>query len=308
MKKIVVGGNDAGQRTDKFLTKLLYGVPAGMIYKWLRKKRVKVNGKRADGAYRLADGDVLELYINDEFFAENEKRRAALPAYLLEGRELRVVYEDGNILVADKPSGLSAHSPFGTDGDCLIYRIQAYLYQKGEFDPRTENTFSPALCNRIDRNTSGLVIAAKNAAALRGINEKIRNREIEKYYILRTEGVMSPRSGTLEGYILKDEKTHSVKFFKNEVKGAKRAATEYRVLDDGGLTEVRLLTGRTHQIRASFAAAGHPLCGDVRYGAQKNGGKDFQDLRAYKIVFSFKTPSAELGYLDGKAIETEKHI
>lgn len=304
MRTVTAGKNDAGQRLDRFLTKLLYGAPAGMIYKWLRKKRVKVNGKKADGAYRLCEGDKLELYINDEFFAENEEKKSDLAGYLLKKPNLTAVYEDENILVADKPSGLCAHSPYGTDEDCLLYRVRAYLYQKGEYDPIGENTFAPSLCNRIDRNTSGLVIAAKNAAALREMNEKIRDGEVEKYYVLRCEGVMSPPEGRLEGYIKKDEKTRSVRFFKEQTEGAKHAVTEYRVIDRSGLTEVRLLTGRTHQIRASFAAAGHPLAGDVKYGAAKNGERSFQELRAYKLVFNFKTPSENLGYLSGKTIET----
>lgn len=306
MRTVTAGGNDAGMRLDRFLTKMFYGVSGGMIYKWLRKKRVKVNGKKADGAYRLAEGDILELYINDEFFAEADEKKTDIPSYLEKSSEIRVAYEDENILIADKPSGLSAHSPYGTETDCLLYRVRAYLYKKGEFDPGRENSFAPALCNRIDRNTSGLVIAAKNAAALREINEKLRGREIEKYYILRTEGVMRPSEGILEGYILKDEKTHSVKFFRSEVKGAKRALTEYRVLDNAGYVEARLLTGRTHQIRASFAAAGHPLRGDVKYGAKKNGGGDFQELRAYRLVFNFKTPSEHIGYLGGRTVEISK--
>ncbi len=308
MRTVTAGRNDAGMRVDKLLSKMLYGVPVGMIYKWLRKKRIKVNGKKADGAYRLAEGDVLELYINDEFFAEADEKKTDVPSYLEGNSEVCAAYEDENILIVDKPSGLSAHSPYGAETDCLLYRVRAYLYKKGEFDPQRENAFAPALCNRIDRNTSGLVIAAKNAAALREINEKIRGGEIEKYYILRTEGVMYPPEGRLEGYVLKDEKTRSVKFFHSETKGAKYALTEYRVLDDKGFVEARLLTGRTHQIRASFAAAGHPLIGDVKYGAKKNGGVGFQKLRAYKIVFNFKTPSEHIGYLAGKIVEIPRRV
>ncbi len=298
MKRFTIGQNDAGQRLDKFLSKLLKDAPMGMIYKWLRKKRVKVNGKKQEISYILKVGDVLELYINDEFFREES-------VSIKESLPLSVVYEDKNILVADKPSGISAH---GEDG-CLIERVQSYLFEKGEYDPKTENTFAPALCNRIDKNTSGLVIAAKNAAALRIINEKLKNREIDKFYIARIENApITPKSGKIEGYTLKNEAERKVYFYKDEKKGAKPCLTFYRCLDDNGLVEVKLISGRTHQIRASFAAIGHPLVGDVKYGAKKNGGKDFQMLRAYKIEFNFVTSAGELDYLNGKRIETDPNL
>lgn len=295
MKKFIATPNDAGQRLDKFLTKLLQGASMGMIYKWLRKKRVKVNGKRQEISYILQTGDVLELYINDEFFAADKAEvKKSLP--------LDVVYEDKNILVADKPSGIAAH---GEDG-CLLERVQSYLFDKGEYDPKREHTFSPALCNRIDKNTSGLVIAAKNAMALRGINEKLRLREIDKFYIMQVEGRINPPVGRIEGYTLKNEAQHKVYFYKEPVPGAKHSITFYRCLDDKGTVEAQLISGRTHQIRASFAWLGHPLLGDVKYGAKKDGRRDFQRLRAYKLVFDFKTPAGELEYLNGKVIETEQ--
>ncbi len=298
MKEFVIGQNDAGQRLDKFLIKLMKTAPKSMIYKWIRKKRVKVNGKKQDVNYFLCEGDILELYINDEFFDESKE----LPKHLLLKPDLLVIYEDENILVADKPSGIKAH-----DGeDCLINQIQAYLYQKGEYMPQNENTFSPALCNRIDRNTSGLVIAAKNAEALRILNEKIRNREIEKFYVLKIEGKINPKEGEIEGYILKNETEKKVYFYKDEVPLSKYCLTKYKTIDEFGTVEVELITGRTHQIRASFAAVGHPLVGDVKYGAKKNGKKDFQNLRAYKISFNFKTPASVLEYLNRKIIETSK--
>lgn len=300
MKQITVGINDSGQRLDRFLTKLLPDAPKSLVYKWLRKKRVKVNGKRTEISYMLCEGDVLELYINDEFFKEKVKRDVKAPSQ--DGAVLKVVYEDKNILIADKPSGLSAHDGEG----CLLELIQGYLYDKGEYSPEDENTFAPALCNRIDRNTSGLVLAAKNAAALRGINEKIRNREIKKYYLLKTEGQISPPSGIIEGYTKKNEKERRVYFYKTEVAGSKYSATAYRSLDNDGTVEAELITGRTHQIRASFAYMGCPLKGDVKYGAKKDGRRDFQQLHAYKLKFDFTTPSGELEYLNGKVIETKK--
>lgn len=296
MKKYVAGANDAGQRLDKYLSKLLKDASMGMIYKWIRKKRVKINGKKQEISYQLQVGDVLELYINDEFFDEAKE----VAEHLEQSMELVVAYEDENILIADKPSGVAAHGEKG----CLLDSIQAYLFQKGEYDPKAEQTFAPSLCNRIDRNTSGLVIAAKNAMALRTVNEKIRDREINKYYILKVENPERlPKSGKIAGYTMKNEAERKIYFYERSVKGSKYAETLFRKIDEEGNVEVQLLTGRTHQIRASFAHLGCPLVGDVKYGAKKNGKRDFQQLRAYKIEFDFKTDAGELEYLKGKVIE-----
>lgn len=293
MKKFIMGQNDIGQRLDKFLSKLLKDAPMSMIYKWIRKKRVKVNGKKQEISYILKLGDVLELYINDEFFSQKETTvKKALP--------LSVVYEDQNIIIADKPSGIASH---GEDG-CLLERIQFHLFQKGEFDPKEENTFRPSLSNRLDKNTSGLVIACKNANALREINQKLKTHEIDKYYVMKLEKPISPPSGTIEGYTLKNEKERKVYFYKTQVPGSKYVKTEYRSLDNDGTVEAKLLTGRTHQIRASFSHLGYPLRGDVKYGAQKDGKSSYQALRSYKLVFRFKTPSNGLDYLNGKTVET----
>ncbi|MDO4743866.1 MAG: RluA family pseudouridine synthase [Clostridia bacterium] len=294
MKKFIAGQNDAGQRLDKFLTKLLKDAPMGMIYKWLRKKRVKVNGKKQEISYILQPGDVLELYINDEFFTQQ-------PVLVKKGLPLDIVYEDENILIADKPSGIAAHG----EENSLLDRVWSYLFEKGEYDPCSEHTFKPSLCNRIDKNTSGLVIAAKNAMTLRTINEKLKNREIDKFYIMKVEGTLVPTEGKIEGYTLKNEKERKVYFHKNEVPGSKHCVTFYRCLDNEGTVEAKLITGRTHQIRASFASLGCPLKGDVKYGAKMDGRRGFQQLRAYKIVFDFKTPAGELGYLNGKVVETD---
>lgn len=300
MRRFIAGRNDAGQRLDKLLTKLLRSAPKSMIYKWIRKKRVKVNGKRGEIDYFVCEGDVLELYINDEFFESTEQ----IPEITSDSPEVRVVYEDGNILIADKPSGVRAH-----DGkDSILAAITAYLCRKGEFDPQREATFAPALCNRLDRNTSGLIIAAKNAEALRIMNEKIRCREVRKKYILKTEKPMSPPEGKIEGYVKKDEKSRKMIFCFEPFEGAKKCVTKYRALDGDGTVEAELLTGRTHQIRASFAAVGCPIEGDVKYGAKKNGKKDFQELRAYKIIFDFSTPSGALEYLSGKEITADSEF
>ncbi len=302
MRTLIVNRNDVDQRLDKFLGKTLRGMPQSMLYKAIRKKRVKVNGSRAEISYRLREGDKIELYINDEFFDSGEELKEDL-SHPRGG--ISVVYEDENILVSDKPSGMPCHTAAGVaDDDTLISRVRAYLFQKDEYDPASENSFAPALCNRLDRNTSGLVLAAKNAAALRFLNEKIKTREIEKYYICSVVGVPDPPSGKIETYLKKDEKTNRVSVLREYERGAKRAVTEYSLLRKtkrGAVLEVRLITGRTHQIRAHMAYIGCPVEGDVKYGAPRDGGRSFQHLRAYKLAFNFEGGGG-MSYLSGKVI------
>lgn len=302
MKSLIVTKNEAGLRLDSFLSKLFPKVPKALIYKWIRKKRIKINGKKQEISYKLCEGEEISLYINDEFFSE-EKKAAYLPTE--KKVSLSVVYEDENILIVNKPKGLSAHKDKNSGEDNLISKIRAYLAQKGEYSPEKELFFAPQLCHRIDKNTSGLVIAAKNAPSLRIINEKIKLREIRKFYLLKTEGKMPSSSGEIKGYVRKDEKSNKVEFSKKPIDGGKEAITLYRVLDNGYI-EAELKTGRGHQIRASFAAIGCPLEGDVKYGAKKNNRRDYQNLRAYKIIFDFKTESGMLDYLKGKVVELKK--
>lgn len=292
MRKIEITKNDAGQRVDKFLTKYFKQLPPSMIYKWLRKKKIRLNGKHPKNEHFINEGDIFEIYVNDEFFpAEKE-----LPKWVGLAQDIDIVYEDENILVCDKPSGVQAH-----DGEnSLINMILSYLYRKGEYNPLKENTFAPALCHRIDRNTSGLVIAAKNAKALRFINEKIRLREIRKFYFLKTDNPPPQSMGEIKGYIKKDSATNKVTFSDKEFEGSQLAVTRYKAVDGG--IEAELLTGRTHQLRASFAHIGCPISGDVKYGAKKNGKSDFQELRARKLIFDFKD-FGDFEYLKGKIIE-----
>jgi len=305
MKRFQITPNDSNQRLDKFLMKAVPLLPVGMLYKYIREKRIKLNGGRCEISHKLVAGDVLELYINDEFFADRQAPFLAAPP------EIAVVYEDENILLADKPPGLLVHEDDSGEADTLIHRIQHYLYNKGEFDSREENSFSPALCNRIDRNTGGIVIAAKNFATLQVMSEKIKQREVRKLYICLVCGIPSPPQATLEGWHVKDSATNTVQIFRKPQPGAKTALTRYSVLqhnDENSLLEVELLTGRTHQIRAHMASIGHPLLGDTKYGHKqvKAGGRKFQALYSYKIIFDFKTPSGHLEYLNGKSFEVEK--
>ena len=308
MKEFTIGRNDAGQRLDRWLGKTLPLLPAPLAQKYIRLKRVKVNGKGSKRDVRLKEGDLLQLYINDEFFDTPTPENAFLSVFK---PQLDLVYEDENLLLVNKRPGLVVHPDENERVNTLITHIQAYLYQKKEWSPYWENSFAPALCNRIDRNTGGIVIAAKNAETLRILNQKIKDRELSKYYLAIIHGKMNPPQGRLEGFILKDEAKKQVKVFDHPVPGGKTAATDYRTLKTKGglsLVECDLLTGRTHQIRAQFAAAGHPLLGDGKYGRERDNkqyGRSFQALYSYKLVFEFATDGGILEYLNGKSFQVE---
>ena len=214
MKEFTIGQNDAGQRLDKFLGKAAPLLPASMMYKGIRTKRIKVNGKRAEISTRLTVGDVVSLYLNDEFFAEHR----ADTAFLRAGDALSVIYEDENIMLLEKPAGMVVHADEGEKVNTLVNHLLAYLYQKREWKPREENVFTPALCNRIDRNTGGIVIAAKNAEALRVLNEKIRERELSKFYLCICLGRPEPPKGSIECFLRKDSKTNTVRVYHHPVK------------------------------------------------------------------------------------------
>ena len=308
MKELTVGKNDAGQRLDRFVGKAVPLLPESLLQKYIRLKRIKLNGKGSKRDTRLNEGDVLSLYINDEFFEKPTERNS----YLKVGApRLDIVYEDENILLADKKPGVLCHSAGEWDYNTLIANIQAYAYQKGEWRPREENAFAPALCNRIDRNTGGIVIAAKNAEALRIINEKIKEREIEKYYLCVVRGRPKPAEGELRGYIFKDAAKNRVYVRRKPEPGAKEALTYYRTLaSQGGLSlvECRLGTGRTHQIRAQMAA-GTPLLGDGKYGSDRENkklGEDGQLLCSYRLEFAFRTDAGALNYLNGRSFSVSR--
>ena len=311
LKEFIIGSNDAGLRLDRFTAKAVPALPDSLMQKYIRLKRIKVGGKGAKREYKLSVGDTVQMYINDEFF---EIRRGD-EAYLeITSPALDIVYEDNNIILINKQSGVLCHSGNGEDGSgTLITAVKAYLYQKMEWQPLVENSFCPALCNRIDRNTSGIVIAAKNAASLRIINEKIKLREIDKYYLAIVHGAPSPPSGRLESQIFKDAVKNMV-IVKNDTRpGTKTAITEYRTINAAerlSLLECRLLTGRTHQIRAQLADMGHPILGDGKYGSErlnKPYGEKYQALCSYKLAFAFTTDAGILQYLD-KAVFEIKNI
>ena len=308
MKELTIGTNDAGQRLDRFLAKAVPLLPASLAQKYIRLKRIKRNGARAQRDTRLEAGDRLQLYINDEFFDTPREDNAYLT---VAAPKLNIVYEDENILLVDKRPGLAVHPHDGAEyGRTLIDQIQAYLYQKHEWRPREENAFTPALCNRIDRNTGGIVIAAKTAEALRVMNQKIKDRELDKRYLAIVEGTPKPKEGSLKGYLFKDAVKNRVFVTDVPKPGAKTCQTNYKVLDSRNglsLVECELITGRTHQIRAQFAHAGHPLLGDGKYGKlDKRFDRSYQALYSYKLTFLFTTDAGSLSNLNGKSFQVEK--
>ena len=308
MKELTIGTNDAGQRLDRFLAKAVPLLPASLAQKYIRLKRIKRNGARAQRDTRLEAGDLLQLYINDEFFDTPREDNAYLT---VAAPKLNIVYEDENILLVDKRPGLAVHPHDGAEyGRTLIDQIQAYLYQKHEWRPREENAFTPALCNRIDRNTGGIVIAAKTAEALRVMNQKIKDRELDKRYLAIVEGTPKPTEGSLKGYLFKDAVKNRVFVTDTPKPGAKTCQTNYRVLDSRNglsLVECELITGRTHQIRAQFAHAGHPLLGDGKYGKlDKRFDRTYQALYSYKLTFLFTTDAGSLSNLNGRSFQVEK--
>ena len=308
MREFTIGKNDAGQRLDRFVAKNLPLLPPALLQKYIRLKRIKVNGKGSKRDVRLNAGDALQLYINDEFFDKPSEENMFLTLF---NPQLDIVYEDENLLLVNKRPGLVVHADETEKVNTLINHIQAYLYQKREWNPKWENAFAPALCNRIDRNTGGIVIAAKNAEPLRIINEKIKNHELEKSYLCVTVGHPRPAEGRIEGFLLKDEAKKQVSFYHKPVPGGKTAVTLYKTLESRGplsLVECRLLTGRTHQIRVSMAEIGCPLLGDGKYGqgaVNKQYHETRQALYSYKLSFAFTTDAGALEYLRGKEFRVD---
>jgi 23S rRNA pseudouridine955/2504/2580 synthase len=310
MRIITVNKNDAGQRLDKFLSKAVKGLPTSMMYKLIRTKKIKVNRKRTEQKYILVEGDEIQLFIKEEFFDSPEKDMGALERIV---PKLNILYEDENIMLLNKRPGVLVHEDSEAGENTLIMHVKAYLCQKGEYDPYTEQSFAPALCNRIDRNTGGIVIAAKNAEALRVMNEKIKNDELTKTYLCLVHGVPKKRSAELRGYLRKDSKNNTVEVRDNEFPGAKQIITRYRVLEsygDSALLEVDLITGRTHQIRAHMSHIGHALVGDGKYGVNRDErakGYKYQALYAYKLYFKSTDNESVLSYLEGKtfALDTD---
>ena len=299
MKRIEVKKNDEGQRLDKFLLKSFETLPKSMMFKQIRKKNIKVNKKRCTPEQIINEGDIIELYLPDDMLTEKRAHYDFLKA----PKDIDVIYEDENVILLNKKSGMLCHPEKGEYVGTLVSSLKRYLYEKNEWNPESENSFSPALANRIDRNTSGIVLGAKNYEALKFLNAKIKSREIKKFYLTICEGKFEKESDILEGYLIKDEKKNMVFVSKEEKEGSKKIQTKYKVLDFANgfsLVEVELLTGRTHQIRAHLASIGHPLMNDGKYG--KTHGRLSQELCSYKVRFDFNEEGS-FSYLCGREFE-----
>ncbi len=311
MREFTVTKNDAGQRLDRFAAKAAPGLPSSLLQRYFRTKDIKINGHWAKPDARVRAGDVVRLYVPEEFFTGAKASRE--DGWLKTLRpKLDIVYEDENILLVNKRPGVLCHTAQGWSTDTLIAHICAHVYQAGQWDPAQENSFAPALCNRIDRGTGGIVIAAKNAEALRIMDEKIRAHELDKRYLCVCLGTPSPPSGRLENWLFKDAVKNRVYVKARQEPGASLAVMDYTLLQERNglsLVECRLHTGRTHQIRVQMAAAGHPLLGDGKYGVEKQNrahGESRQLLYSYQLSFAFTTPAGALEYLSGRCFRVSR--
>ncbi|NBK97975.1 MAG: RluA family pseudouridine synthase [Erysipelotrichia bacterium] len=281
MRKILIHENDANQRVDKFLSKALPKLPKSLMYKYIRNKKIKVNGKRCEPKQMLNVNDEFTCYIAEEFFAlEKDDSFFKAPA------KLDVLYEDEHLIIMNKEVGLLAHSDDKISDDTLINRMKHYLYKKGEYKFAQEQSFTPALCHRIDRNTQGIVIGAKTAQALRDMNKRIHDGMLSKKYLCIVEGSFSQKEGIIVAYHKKEQQVVSIIDTMQE--GYKEVKTGYKVLKTKGclsLLEVTLYSGKSHQIRAVMAHLNHSLYGDVKYGG-KAREYPYQALCAYQVHFN----------------------
>ena len=304
MKEITINALNQNQRLDKYIMKLLNTAPKSLVYKLLRKKKIKLNGKRAEGNELLREGDVIRIYLGSDTLEgmAAEKELPRVP------NELNIIFEDENILACSKPAGLLSHGQ-NKNEDSLISRIWLYLNKKGEYDTGKNSDFTPALCNRLDRNTSGLVLCGKNLPALQELNRIMAENRGDKLYLALVEGRLDT-SGVLEGYHIKNPKTNEARITQKAEIGGKPVRTEYEpltFLSGCTLLRIKLISGKSHQIRAHMQSIGHPLAGDPKYGDKRINalfkekyGLKSQLLHSERFVFT--EPEGVLAYLKGKEL------
>ena len=303
MKEIKITEQQQNQRLDKFLLKYFNKAPKSFIYKMLRKKRIKYNGKKGEGNEILQKGDCLQLYISHETMESFMEQKAIYKAE----RHFAIVYEDDNLLVVSKPAGLLVHSQKSGDKETLIDQVLYYMYQKGQYVPAKDSTFTPAVCNRLDRNTSGIMIIGKNLKAVQAVNKAIAERKVNKYYMALVKGTIT-KQGNITCYLEKDSENNQVTLYDKPKQGTKKIITKYKPIANAKnmtLLEIDLVTGRSHQIRAQMQKMGHCVAGDRKYGDEQwniHFTEKFaltnQFLHAYKVVW--QQNEGDLAHLAGK--------
>lgn len=270
MREIIIRPNEAGQRLDKFLTKYMALAPKSFFYKMLRKKNITLNGRKATGQEKLSVNDTVKLFLSDETIDKfTEKKTLHQPADIPPA-DLDILYEDRHTIFINKPAGMLSQKAEKNDISLVEYMI-GYLLKSRQITEEELCTFHPSVCNRLDRNTSGIVAAGKTLAALQELSEMFRERSVKKYYLCLAAGTVT-QGAHISGFLTKDPRTNTVIYSTSMTKGAARIETEYRPLSTGNhvtLLEVHLITGKTHQIRAHLASQGHPIIGDYKYGDRK---------------------------------------